>query len=188
MFDKDGVESALAGFEAHPKRKRSLPSKGWFLENLKYWPDSGEFEWLVNRKRYPKGTFLPCIRKREGYRAIKLPGGGKNNRVAAHRVAFLLMEGRWPIVIDHLNGDKQDNRWENLREVSTKENAKNMPLQKNNTSGTPGVFRVNNKWRGLLRVDGKRIHLGYFDTYEEAAKARTAANEKYGFHENHGRQ
>jgi hypothetical protein len=80
------------------------------------------------------------------------------------------------IKIDHKNGNGLDNRKENLRMASTAENARNLNKKSsNNTSGYRGVSfskrHKNKPWMGRIKFNGKLIHLGYFFTAEEAAKA-----------------
>jgi hypothetical protein len=109
----------------------------------------------------------------------------------AHRLAFLLMTGEMPKgQVDHINGDKADNRWENLRDVPKLLNALNQKRHVTNKSGVTGVrFSTHiNKWMAYIGHDNRMHHLGVFDTLEEAAEARWAAEEQLGFHENHGRR
>ena len=83
-------------------------------------------------------------------------------------------------VVDHINGCKYDNRKENLRNTSQANNTKNSAIAKNNKSGHTGVYLVKNKkWAAYIMCDGKQITLGYFDTYEDAVKAREKAEEEY---------
>ena len=109
----------------------------------------------------------------------------------AHRLAFLLMTGEMPKgQVDHINGDKADNRWENLRDVPKLVNALNQKRHVTNKSGITGVrFSThNNKWMAYIGHNNRMNHLGMFDTIEEAAEARWDAEEKLGFHQNHGRR
>lgn len=96
-----------------------------------------------------------------------------------HRLAWYLMTGKWPDQLDHINRDRMDNRWENLREVGQDVNAKNRSLNGNNTSGTAGVYRYRGKWLARITVDYARVHLGVFDNRDDAVAARKAAEEKY---------
>lgn len=85
--------------------------------------------------------------------------------------------------VDHINRKRNDNRKENLRKATEKENARNRGLQSNNTSGFTGVFKkINSKsisWYAYIKVNGKNIHLGSFKTIEEAIKTRLEAELKY---------
>lgn len=112
---------------------------------------------------------------------------GRNFR--AHRVAWAIETGEWPAQIDHINGDRSDNRFCNLRASSPAENAKNKRLNSNNSSGVLGVsWSVRDRrWVAQVMAGGKRINLGGFPSIKEAAAARAAASVKFGFHENHGR-
>jgi len=121
----------------------------------------------------------------KGYIRLKVDG----RQYQAHRVAWLIMTGEWPENdIDHINHDRADNRFINLREATCMENARNQKLRKTNKSGVCGV-RLNKKktkWDAQIQVVGKIIHLGAFDKFENAVKVRKEAEEKYGFHPNHG--
>jgi len=123
--------------------------------------------------------------RRTHYRKIKI-----NNRdYLAHRLAFLLFWGCWPTdQIDHLDGNGLNNRWDNLREATSQENNRNKRRRRNNTSGVNGVYwhRGRRKWCSRIKLDGRYVHLGYFDTLEEAAAARLASNETHGFTGRHG--
>jgi hypothetical protein len=95
-----------------------------------------------------------------------------------HRLIFLYMTGRWPNhYIDHINGDRSDNRWDNLREATAAENLHNMKTPASNTSGLRGATwdKRLGKWHAQIRANNIRRHLGYFDTKEEAHAAYVAA-------------
>lgn len=123
----------------------------------------------------------------QGY--VTMSVGAKTYK--AHRLAFLLMTGEMPkSQVDHINGDRADNRWENLRDVPKLLNALNQKRHSTNKSGVTGVrFAAHiNKWMAYIGHDNRMHHLGVFDTLEEAAEARWKAEEQLGFHENHGRR
>lgn len=108
----------------------------------------------------------------------------------AHRVVWALHYGAWPDAgVDHINGVKTDNRICNLRLAGHSENARNMKRLSTNRTGVTGVskLRRNGKFYASIGVGGKTLNLGTFARCEDAIAARLAANEKYGFHENHGR-
>lgn len=89
-------------------------------------------------------------------------------RMTPHREILQAPKG---IIVDHINGDGLDNRRENLRFATNSENMQNSRLQKNNTSGYKGVYwdRGRNKWIVRIKVNGRRLNLGYFDDPKEAA-------------------
>jgi HNH endonuclease len=110
---------------------------------------------------------------------------------SAARVAWALTYGEWPPkFVDHINGNRADNRIENLRSVTAAENARNAKIYKTNSSGVVGVYWFDDrkKWGVSIRVNKKLKQLGFFSDIDEAANIRKLAQVKYGFHENHGRK
>ena len=91
-----------------------------------------------------------------------------------HRIAIKAQAGQ---IVDHINGERTDNRRCNLRLATQSENQRNRAgLASNNSSGFTGVHRVRSgRWVAIIRMDGERIHLGTFGTIEEAVSARRAA-------------
>ena len=102
-----------------------------------------------------------------------------------HTTRFLhqdLVQTKEGMQLDHINGDKLDNRRDNLREVTPQQNMMNKPVEKGTVSGYKGVTRSNKggkTWRARIFVEGERIHLGCFKTKEEAAIAYNVAASKY---------
>lgn len=107
------------------------------------------------------GTFsLPLHARGNGYAGVTF--GGK--QVYAHRLAFFCMTREWPVdQVDHINGDKKDNRWSNLRQANAAQNKANEGLRSTNTSGLKGVswHKAAKKWRAYIGANGQ--HLGLFD-------------------------
>lgn len=108
----------------------------------------------------------------------------------AHRAAWALYYGEWPSGdIDHINGDRSDNRIDNLRVVTRVQNNRNAELRHDNTTGHPGLVRSGRKWKVYMNMPGHRWkYLGTFPNIECAIEYRKCVQERMGFHENHGRE
>lgn len=133
---------------------------------LNYDSITGVFYWKkANSKRIKVGDIAGYINP-EGYRIIRI--NGKNHR--AHRLAWLIVHRASPICqIDHKNGNRSDNRIDNLRDVSGNINQQNTRKAKvSNSCGFLGVTRKKTCYQTSIYVDKKRIHLGSFHTAEEA--------------------
>jgi len=136
---------------------------------LDYDPATGVFVWKNNHRRPDLVGKIAGSRQSAGYIAIAI----KNKKQLAHRLAWLYMTGSWPkLHIDHINGIKTDNRFENLRDVPRTINLQNMKAAtKRNKIGFLGVSAHQGKWRAQLMLNGKRIRISGFDTPEEAHRA-----------------
>jgi len=90
--------------------------------------------------------------------------------------------------IDHIDGDTLNDRIKNLRDVTNAENHKNAKMAKSNKSGFNGVSfcKQTGRWRAVIKVNFRNIHLGRFDKIEDAIAARQIANERFGFSDRHG--
>jgi hypothetical protein len=124
---------------------------------------------------------------RTGYRYV----GINLTTHSEHRLAWLMRTGAFPEgEIDHIDGNRLNQSPDNLRVVTHQENHRNKKRRCDNTSGMMGVHgdKRRGKWHARIKLDGKRIHLGYFDDFFEAACARKSAEKRYGFHRNHGRE
>ena len=136
-----------------------------------YESDTGNITRNTGRKNV--GTIT-----KKGYLRIRCNG----KSYMAHRLAWFLFYGRWPNnFIDHINGDKLDNRIANLRDVETSVNNRNKGLYKKNSSGHAGVFwnKNNENWNSQISISGKNKFLGAFDSLADAIKARKLAEEVY---------
>lgn len=113
----------------------------------------------------------------------------KHRQYMAHRICWLLHYGEWPsMLIDHDDGDGRNNRISNLREADNQKNAMNSK-KRNPRSGHTGVrwHKQGKMWNARIAVNGKEIGLGLFSNIDDAVNARKEAEEKYGFHPNHGK-
>jgi len=149
---------------------------------LSYDPLSGQFSWIttcVGRfKRVKKGKIAGHILP-NGYVSIGVDG----EQYLAHRLAFFFVNGIWPPhQMDHIDHVRNNNKWENLRAVSSRQNAQNRSLRSDNKSGKSGVHWTNNRWRSCIWHEGKSIYLGNFDSKEAAIDARLSAERKYFTH------
>jgi hypothetical protein len=108
----------------------------------------------------------------------------------AHRIIWAISFDDWPSELDHIDGDRGNNRLCNLRAVTSSENNRNRSLPCTNTSGRIGVFwhARYNCWRAQIKVGGHQTNLGSFKHKHDAIASREAAERKHGFHPNHGRR
>ncbi|HMG19436.1 MAG TPA: HNH endonuclease [Gemmatimonadales bacterium] len=106
----------------------------------------------------------------------------------AHQVIWKIMTGMDAPELDHIDGNKLNNAWSNLRLAPSGTNQRNCSTRRDNTSGHVGVVRRGDRWVAQFGVNGTTKHIGIYDTKEEAIKARKLIEREYGFHANHGRE
>ena len=150
------------------------PTQERLKKLLHYDPETGVFTWKVKRPGRSVGDVAGSVGTK-GHRRIYLD----NVQYKAHHLAWLYMTGEWPEdQVDHKDVDPDNNRWENLRAATNQQNCCNRVHP--NPSGLKGVSwkRRNRKWVAQIGVDGKRIHLGLFDSAEAAHAAYCAAAER----------
>jgi hypothetical protein len=155
-----------------------MKAKPTALEEVAYNPETGEFTrklFVGGRSKQP-GAKVGFI-KVNGY--VRLNAGGR--QWLGHRLAWYLMTGQEPTGdIDHINGDRSDNRSCNLRQVSRSQNMQNRGAQKNSKTGVQGVSPMpNGRFRADIKVGGKNILLGCFGSVAEAAACRAAAKAQH---------
>ncbi len=129
-------------------------------EVLNYDSDTGIFTWKQKTSNRIKVGGIAGNLHNGGYIELKV----KNNRVLAHRLAWLYEHGELPILIDHINGDRKDNRICNLRKATYQSNAYNSKLRKDNKSGVRCVSwdKKNQSWEVRIKLDGKLRHFGNY--------------------------
>lgn len=153
-------------------------------EHLRYEPDTGKLFWKDE---------AGSINQTNGYRYVKV----RQRLRLAHRLIWAIYYGEEPptgVLIDHINGDRQDNRIENLRLATYSQNSANAKLHTRNTSGFKGAAKVVRKgkwtgrWQATITVQNKQLNLGsHFRTAEAAHAAYLkAAREHQGEFANGG--
>ena len=148
-------------------------------EVLSYDPDLGQFRWLVNvaRRTNLKGSIAGCL-DGKGYLTIKID----RKKYYGSQLAFLYMTGRFARpTVDHKDRDPSNMRWNNLREATRTQNCVNRkPMGRSGLKGACWQAKEQ-KWVARIRVNGRRLFLGMFDTAEEASAVYlTAARQHHG--------
>lgn len=179
---------------------KPLPSQDVLRQLLDYDPETGALTWKERgiewfsapdrhkawNSRYAGKPAFTAISNGYLVGAIKCIG---IKRGYAHRVVWAIQSGSWPNVIDHIDGDKTNNRASNLRDVTHSENLRNMPRRKDNSSGHTGIY-WSARDRGFyahIRIAGQTENLGLFRCKTAALIARKRAERRLGFAINHGR-
>lgn len=175
----------LKDYKYISKRLEYLPLTGCLL-----WKERPKSDFKVehywrewNSKKV--GRYATFIHKHNGYKYVMLSG----RSYRAHRIIWYMFHGEVPDQIDHINQDRDDNRIENLRDVSAMVNQQNQKKSTKNTSGVVGVHwaATHGKWAAKATFNKKTHHLGFYEDFFEAVCARKSAERKLGFHINHGR-
>ena len=136
-------------------------------ECLSHDTKSGKLTWIRGRSNIPAGREAGCLNSR-GYRQVGIDG----KLLYVHRVAWFLYCGVWPEgEIDHINGDKLDNRIENLRDVSHRENQQNWEVHRDGKLVGCSYHKRNKKWQAYAWSYGKLKQLGGFDSELDAHRA-----------------
>lgn len=134
--------------------------------------NSGKLIWNVKRNNRIKKGMEAGYLHHHGYIIVRV----NDKLVPAHRIIYEMHNGQIPegMEIDHINRIKTDNRIENLRLATRRQNSCNLGT---NTSGVPGVYwcKQQSKWRARIFVNGRNIHLGLFKDINDAAEARRKA-------------
>lgn len=141
------------------------------FDHITYDPSTGVFTTQVKKGNIKAGGVLGYIDPK-GYVQVRANGIG----YLAHRLAWFMHYGYWPIALDHVNDNKSDNRICNLRMCNPTQNGWNRGSDKNSSSKFKGVTHVRNRDRWQASID--KMYLGYFSCEYEAALIYNAAAEK----------
>ena len=143
---------------------KTLPSQQDLLAVLAYDPTTGALKWRNPNGLHRADAVAGNINSL-GYRVVSVLGV----QYRAHRVCWKMHHGTDPVgMLDHINGDKLDNRIENLREADHALNARNRSIGRNNRSGYAGVDAHMGRYRAVITVNNRAMHLGLFDTPQAA--------------------
>lgn len=146
-------------------------------ELFDYDPHSGLITNRVRRAKAPPGA-ISTYRHICGYLAMSIDC----KRYLAHRVIWFWMTGKWPVSeIDHIDLDRNNNAWVNLREATSSQNRANRKAQRNNSSGFKGVtfHKPTRRWRAKIKNGSHHFHLGLFERPEDAHAAYVKAAEQH---------
>ena len=138
-------------------------------EILIYEPETGKFYWKMRRAQMLAGDEAGYVGNL-GYILIGIALAGSKRRYTGHRLAWLYQTGEWPENnVDHINGSRADNRWCNLRAATQSENQANRRVKRSVANGLKGIEKHHSgRWVARICKEGRRYHLGMFDTAEEA--------------------
>lgn len=138
--------------------KELAESLFYYKDGVLYWKDNRGY---CRTKDKPVGSLT-----KSGYFESKL----NKKPFKVHRVIFLMHNGYLPEHVDHIDGNRSNNKIENLRAATPSQNKANQIIYKNNTSGVKGVYFKHKKWGAQISYSGKRKYLGLFDTIELASE------------------
>jgi len=163
------------------RTRRSIPevlTPERIRELLDYDPETGVFRWRIKAQGIRAGHQTGYVDQTNGYVTIRIDG----KKRYAHRLAWAYVTGQWPKTgIDHLDRDRTNNRFANLRQANRSENACNRPKQRNSSTGVKGVYlhRQSGRFNARISKNGVEHSLGMYATVDEAAEARRIAEPIY---------
>lgn len=155
----------------------NVPTRAQAQKAYRYDPASGDLLWNLP-PHFKRAGKKAGWRSRQGYMRANLGGRG----CAVHDIIWLLVTGSWPDRdIDHIDRNRSNNRFANLRLATRSQNNANSKVRADNTSGAKGVYwsPSRNRWFAKIVVDGRQICLGYFKAKADACDARRAGAVEY---------
>lgn len=185
------------------RKQIPLPPREYLARRLSYDPATGVLLWRERPVSDFEGRKYPAARlaeswngKNAGRPALNAPDGNgylhgaiDGVKFKAARVIWKMMTGNDPDTIDHENGNRADNHWQNLKDGTSLDNQRNLKRAKNNKSGVTGVRQLpNGRWKAEIQVGGMNCSLGVHATKEQAAAARHGAERFHHFKPGHGRR
>jgi len=170
--ESEGVDEVMG-------RYKKLDISNCYLRSIiKYDKSSGLFYWIKPPSNRVRAGDVAGSKEPNGYIIIGVNG----TAIQASRLAWFYVKGVWPPkMVDHINLNRSDNRWINLRLASNAQNKCNSKKHKDNKSGYKGVFweKGCKKWRVQIHADGRRVHVGVYKNLIDAARAYDAAAIKF---------
>lgn len=177
---------------------KATPTQEELLALLRYDPETGKLYWRERpltsfRDARSRKSWNARLAGKEAFTSSMSAGYRQghihNKHFLAHRLIFKMLHDIDAENIDHIDGDRTNNRPENLRAASRLENQRNQKKRWDNASGITGVCwdAQRSKWLAYIRVKGIAKMLGRFESIEAATRIRKRAEAEHGFHPNHGR-
>lgn len=170
-IDGDKINNRISNIRVQDLVADDVKATKLTLERLKelvhYEPTTGWFTWRINNS-----TAKPGMRVGSGHGLGYRQIGLDYKKYLEHSLAYFYMTGEWPTKqIDHINRDKSDNRWENIRHGSISDNGHNKGVSARSRTGLTGVLPHGNGFRSMITVDSKS-QTGWFNTIAEARVSR----------------
>ena len=149
-------------------KRYDLPTQEELKQLFTYGPSTGSITWNKDQRSGVKAGSEAGYVTNRGYKSICIKG----RQMLAHRLIWVYMTGSVaPEEIDHINRDKLDNRWDNLRLANRTSNQANKTAQKNNRLQLKGVSEDRGRYRARININGKTVTIGSFGSPEKAHEA-----------------
>jgi len=144
----------------------------YLKELFRYDPLSGKLTRIISTTHRVKAGDEAGVVNHYGYKVVSIFG----HKYQVHRVAWVMVHGTWPLdEIDHINGNRSDNRIENLRAVTCRDNRLNLSIHR--AGRLFGCTKIKDKWQVQIKVGKKYNYIGLFDTEQQAHAAYIIAKE-----------